>query len=72
MRSSTAEVTVVDQKRGGQTQQRFNRREDYLPAAWGRAARQERLELIPRLTDRQLEVIRKVRHAARLLLRSLA
>lgn len=54
MRSPTAEVTVIDQKRGGQTQQRFNRREDYLPAAWDRAARQERLELMPRLTDRQL------------------
>jgi hypothetical protein len=39
MGSPTAEVTVIDQKRRGQAQQRFNRRENYLPAAWDRPPR---------------------------------
>jgi hypothetical protein len=44
----------------GQEKQRLDRQERHLSSALNRAARQERLELLAGLADRQLQIISQV------------
>jgi len=67
VRGGAAEAPVIDRERGGQAQRRLGQQERDLPAALDRAPGQERPELPARLASRQLQVIREVSHAARLL-----
>jgi len=67
VRGGAAEAPVIDHERCGQAQQRLDRQERDLPATWDQTAAQQHPELLPRLADRQLQVIREVGHAARLL-----
>jgi hypothetical protein len=66
MRGAPTEVPVIDQERRGQAQQRLGRQERHLPAAAGRPAQGQRPELLPRLADRQVQVISQVSHVRRL------
>jgi len=60
-------MPVIDKERSGKTQQRLDWHERDLPAPGYRSACPQRLELFPRLTDRQIQVIGKISHGARLL-----
>ena len=65
MRGAPTEVPVIDQERRGQAQQRLRRQERHLPAM-GRTTQGQRPELLPRLADRQVQVISQVSHVRRL------
>jgi hypothetical protein len=58
---------MIDQKRGGETEQRLDWQEYDLPAARYGAASQERPELLSRLVGSQVQVVPEVGHAVRLL-----
>jgi hypothetical protein len=66
MSSGPAEVTVVDQEGARQAQQRFDGHERDLPAAGDRPPSQQRPKLLPRVVDRQVQVIGEISHVARL------
>jgi hypothetical protein len=60
-------VAVVNHERRGQAEQRLGRQERDLPARRDRAARQQRPDLLPPLTVRQLQITGEVSHGVRLL-----
>lgn len=68
MCGGAAEAPVVDLERSGQTEQRLDGKEYDLPSVSNRTSPHEFPELLPRLTDRQLQIVGKIGHTARLLL----
>lgn len=71
MGGGAAEVPVVDQERSCQAQQRLDRQECDLSTRGDRGSSYEFAELLPSLTEGQIQEIGKFRHTARLLLVSL-
>jgi hypothetical protein len=65
-----AEVPVVDLERSGQAEQRLDRQEYDLPPRRNRASMYQFPELLPRLVSRQVQVVGKISHMARLLFAS--
>jgi hypothetical protein len=68
MRGRAAEATVVDQERHSQAEQGLDGEEYGLPAGGDGVPEFELAELLACLADRQIQIVSKIGHTARLLL----